>query len=169
MTSVKVRLRVTVLQSSLVTEFSPKESLSIRSSSSVHTVDNDLEIGPVEQCSDSLKVEKFLHKANILSDVLDYFDDKNRFRRPSDVDEMVVTCFGDIDSLEEGVVSDRDGRDDCTFLVYQVCKLLLSRTTVPRVKFDSKIFMRSSWVVTGCQQDASKTVSIHFVEFSDIS
>lgn len=45
----------------------------------MHAIDDHLEVRPVEETLDGLKIEHLFHEAHVLSHVSDHFDDKDGF------------------------------------------------------------------------------------------
>ena len=87
------------------------------------------------------------------------FNNKKRFSRSLYISKLILSNFGDIYRFKEGEIS--HGKLSNIFCLFEnkVCKLLLSWTTISRIEFNSKVLCRTSWIVTCCQQDSSKTIS----------
>lgn len=81
---------------------------------------------------------------------------------------MVVSCFGEIDRLKEGVVGHRVLSDGRGLLVNEVSELFLSWPPVSGVELDAEVFLRSARVVASSQQHSSQTVPEHLVALSDV-
>ena len=73
--------------------------------------------------------------------------------------EVVLSYLGQIDSLEKSVISSSKLSNHCGFLMYKIGELLLSWASISGVEFNSKIFSKTSRVMTSGQQNSSQTIS----------
>lgn len=51
----------------------------------------------------------------------------------------------------------------CGFKMNQVSEFFKGWTSIPGIKFDAKILIRSSWIVACSQQNTSKAVSMQII------
>ena len=116
-----------------------------------------------------VEVELLLHELDVPFNIFDYFDGEGRLCGSVNFGEVVLSDFRQIDIFEKGVIDSCIFFDGFCFFMNRVGKFFLGWSSISRVELDSKVLGRSSWVVTGCEEDASKAVSDLKVELSNVS
>jgi len=145
-----------------------KDGSCVWPSSTIHRIQSHFEVRSVKKLLNNIEVKDTFHGLNVQCDILDYFDNEERFGRPLNMSEMVLPNFMNVDSLQKVIVCDCILFDCCSFFVHEIGELFLSRTSVSRIELDTEILMQASRVVAGCQQDPSQAVSQLFILLSDI-
>ena len=101
-------------------------------------------------------------------DIFNDFDSKDRFEWSIYVSKMVVSDFTEVNYRQEIEVSLSILVDLKALFMNKVCKFFKSRSSVSWIELYSKIFFRTSWVVTGSQQNSSQAVPKHFIQVSNV-
>ena len=147
----------------------PEYGSCVRPSRTIHCVKSHFEVRSVEQLLNGFEVKEMLHSLNINSDILNNFDNKHRLCWPLHLSEMIHSNFMEIHSFQKVEICDKVFLYFGSLFMYEVGKFLLRRATISRIELDSEILMRSSRIVTCCQQNPPQTVAELIIKFSNVS
>ena len=127
----------------------------------MHSIEAHWEVAAGQEGSNLVKIEEALHEVSIGVCIVDHIDFKDRITHY----EWSLLNYGEID-----IGYCRDGQklwDFSTEIVYRVSEGLRGGATVRRVEFDAKVFLNTSWVVRGCQQNSPHAFFCICVQASD--
>ena len=141
---------ITVLQNYFFTQLT-KKSFGVGSRSTIHTIKYHLKICSIQQFFDYYKVKLFSHQLHIYIYVLEYLYREDWLSVSLYIYKIVLSFILDIYLRKEIIISFRILNYLRSMAVDQICKLLLSRSSISSIEFNTEIFMRTSRIMA-CRQ-----------------
>ena len=145
-----------------------KDSRSIRPSCSIHSIKSHLKVWSIQQTLNGFEIKQMFHGFNIQRHIFYYFNDKCWLCRPLNMGKMIFSYFVNIDWRKKKVISCYVLSNLNSFLIDRISEFFLGWSSIAGIKFNSKIFMRTSRIMTCRQKDSTQTVATLLILLSNI-